>query len=138
MRKRKRLSNGSLMIRMIDVVFILLFGFVAVSQISQAEEFKPPKSEEADESAPEGPEITIIGVHGNSTYTLEGGSITVRDMGALQRYLQQASVKARQNGADFKIRIRSNFDTPIDECLRVAKLCRDLGYAKGIDVVRSR
>ena len=124
------------MIRMIDVVFILLFGFIAVSQISQAEAVEPPKSEEAMMKAPEGPHIVIVGVRGEGVYSVEGGEKLFRRLDQLQRYLKSASEKAKGNNEEFQVRIRAEWNAKLEDALRVAKLCRDSEFVKGFDVVK--
>lgn len=136
MTKRRRSGNGSLMIRMIDIVFILLFGFIAVSQISQAEAIEPPESEEALLAAPEGPHILVIGVKAADRFSVENGEKVFRNVHSLRKYLEQAAGRAAGSGEEFRVRIRANWDAPIETCMKAAKLCRDLGFAKGIDVLK--
>ncbi|MCA9743143.1 MAG: biopolymer transporter ExbD [Deferribacteres bacterium] len=136
MKKRKGHGSGNLMIRMIDIVFILLFGFIAVSQISQAEAIEPPKSEEALMDAPEGTHVLVIGVKAESRYSVEGGEKVFSDLYQLRGYIEQAKADAAVADEEFRIRVRAGFDAPIADCMRVAKLCRDMGIAKGIDVVK--
>ncbi|MFQ5627297.1 MAG: ExbD/TolR family protein [bacterium] len=136
MRKRRRSGNGSMMIRMIDVVFILLFGFIAVSQISQAEAIEPPESDEALMTAPEGPHILVIGVKASDRFSVENGEKVFATVHSLRSYIEQAARQAIDAEEEFRVRIRANWDAPIESCMKVAKLCRDLGYAKGIDVLK--
>ena len=124
------------MIRMIDVVFILLFGFIAVSQISQAEAIEPPESDEALMSAPEGPSILVIGVKAANRFSVENGAEIFTNTRSLKNYIEQAAGKARGAEKEFRVRIRANWDVPIESCMKVARLCRDLAYAKGIDVLK--
>jgi biopolymer transport protein ExbD len=138
LRKRRRSGNSNLMIRMIDVVFILLFGFIAVSQISQVEAIEPPNSNEALNSAPEGPHVLVIGVKSADRFSVENGDKVFRNLYSLKNYIEQAAGKAADAEQEFRVRIRANWDAPIESCMKVAKLCRDLGYAKGIDVLKVR
>lgn len=136
MRKRRKHGSGNLMIRMIDIVFILLFGFVAVSQISQAEATEPPKSEEASMDAPEGTHVLIIGVQNENHFSLEGGTKVFDDLHKLRSFVEQANAELVGREQALRVRIRAGWNAPIESCMRVAKLCRDLGIAKGIDVVK--
>lgn len=136
MQKKRYNPHGSLMIRMIDIVFILLFGFIAVSQISQAEATKPPQSREAQEAAPDGPHILIVGVSDKAGYTLNGGSNAIENLDDLKAAIADAAKQAKDAGQEFRVRIRASWDASIHKSMRVARLCRELGYAKGIDVVK--
>lgn len=125
------------MIRMIDIVFILLFGFIAVSQISSAT-IEPPKSSEVTESAPEGTEILILAVHRDGRYStdeLPDGFTGTRQLTA---YLGQKARALAGEGKKFGVRIRSDFDAPIEFSLRAAKVCRELDIPKGLDVIKVR
>ncbi len=132
------MSNGTLMLRMIDVVFILLFGFIAVSQISKAEAIEPSKSTEAEEKAPEGASITIINVRSDGVYSADGGDILMRSTREIRGYLRNALNEARARNMKLGVRIRSSWDAPAQKTLAVAKVCRELGIPKGLDVIKIR
>ncbi len=130
------MGRNNLMIRMIDIVFILLFGFIAVSQISSAEAIEPPKSTEADEGAPPGAIVLIVGVRSDGTYSVDRDNRQFATPAQLGRFLRQVLAEARQEGKDLGVRIRANWDAPVERTMKVAKLCRDLGIPKGLDVIR--
>ncbi|KAA3620419.1 MAG: hypothetical protein DWQ05_00310 [Calditrichaeota bacterium] len=132
------MAQGSLMVRMIDVVFILLFGFIAVSQISKAEAIEPSKSTEAEAKAPEGAYIAIINVRSNGVYTADGGDTILRNTNEVRRYLSNEIKKAKADKKQLGVRIRSSWDAPARKTLAVAKVCRGLDIPKGLDVVKIR
>ena len=132
------MSHGTLMVRMIDVVFILLFGFIAVSQISKAEAIEPSKSTEAEEKAPEGASITIINVRSDGVYSADGGDIVMHSSRELRGYLRNAKNEANAKKIKLGVRIRSAWDAPAQKTLAVAKVCRELNIPKGLDVVKIR
>ncbi len=129
-------KRNNLMIRLIDIVFILLFGFIAVSQISNAEAIDPAKSTEARQGAPEGAVILIVGVHADGTFTVDRDSRSFRRLRDLRRYLGRLQSQLQAEGKPLGVRIRANWDAPTRYSLQVARLCRDLGIPKGLDVVR--
>lgn len=129
------MGKGSLMIRMIDIVFILLFGFIAVSQISSAKSIDPPKSTEAERPAPEGARIVIVGVQKDGTYPIGSGELVLTEIGELEAYLAERAQEALNEGARLGVRIRADWDSPLEHSLAVAKICKRLGIPKGIDVV---
>lgn len=124
------------MIRMIDVVFILLFGFIAVSQIGSSSAIEPPKSEEAMESAPDDAHTIVVGVTKEGTYPVDSGERVITNIDELYSYLKKRTTLAAAEGAQVGVRIRANWDSPVEYGLAVAKLCRDLGIPKGLDVVK--
>jgi len=130
------LAKGTLMIRMIDIVFILLFAFIAVSQIGSSSSIDPPKSKEAMDSAPNSEHTVVIGVTKEGTYPVDSGNRVLRNTNELKRYLLQKANEAAAAGDKLGVRIRANWDSPVAHGLAVAKLCRDLGIPKGLDVVK--
>lgn len=130
------MAKSTLMIRMIDIVFILLFGFIAVSQLGSSSAIEPPKSTEAMDSAPDDAHTIIIGVTKAGTYPVESGNLVLGNMDELKRYLMQQANEAALQGEQLGVRIRANWDSPVEYGLAVAKLCRNLGLAKGLDVVK--
>lgn len=130
------MSKSKLIIRMIDIVFILLFGFIAVSQIDSSAAIEPPKSTEAMEGAPEGTRTIIIGVTKDGTYPIGAGEVVLKNLSELRSYLIQIIEEAENEGTQLGIRIRANWDSPVEYGLAVAKLCSNLGIPKGLDVVK--
>ena len=124
------------MIRMIDIVFILLFAFIAVSQIGSSSAIDPPKSTEAMESAPDDANTIIIGVTKEGTYPVDSGNMMLRNINEVKRYLTHKANQAAANGERLGVRIRANWDSSAEHGLAVARLCRDLGISKGLDVVK--
>jgi biopolymer transport protein ExbD len=130
------MTNSTLMIRMIDVVFILLFGFIAVSQIGSNAAIEPPKSNEAEETAPDDAHTIVIGVTREGTFPVESGNVMLKNIAELQRYLRTKASESARQGEPIGVRIRANWDSSVEHSLAIAKLCRDMGIPKGLDVVK--
>ena len=130
------MRKSNLMIRMIDIVFILLFGFIAVSQIGSSIAVDPPKSTEASDGVPEGAQIIIIGVKSDGTYPVESGTLVLQNLRQVSAYLSQQVQKSKNLGKQLGVRIRADWDAPVENGLSVAKICRELGINKGLDVVK--
>lgn len=129
--------NGSkLMLRLIDVVFNLLFAFIAISQIGFSMAIELPKSTEAAAEAPESTSIVIIGVTKQGTYPVERGDREFKSIPEVQRFLMQKQQETRGQGVQLGVRIRADWNSPVEYGMALARLCRDLGIPKGLDVVR--
>lgn len=129
--------NGSkLMLRLIDVVFNLLFAFIAISQIGFSLAIELPKSTEAATEAPESTNIVIIGVTKEGTYPVERGDRELKSIQEVQRFLMQKQQEARGQGVQLGVRIRADWNSPVEYGMTLARVCRDLGIPKGLDVVR--
>jgi len=130
------MNKNKLMIRLIDIVFILLFGFIAVSQIESNTMIDPPKSVEAEAGTPNGARIIIIGVTKEGTYPVDGGEVVLKNSKELQYYLTKSVNQAEAEEIQLGIRICAAWDSPVEYGLAVAKICSDLGIPKGLDVVK--
>lgn len=129
------MSRSNLILRLIDVVFILLFGFIAVSQIDTTAAIEPPKSTEAEAGTPDGRQTVIIGVTKEGAYLVDGGAQTLKNFNELNAYLTNQARQAEKAGAQIGVRIRANWDSPVEYGLSVATLCNNLAIPKGLDVV---
>lgn len=132
------MGKYNLMIRLIDVVFILLFGFIAISQIGISAAIDPAKSTEADQSGTDAPIEIIIGVSSDGSYPVEAGNRVLRDIRELRAYLSQKLAEAAAQGVPMGVRIRAAWDSSVDHSLAVARLCRELGIPKGLDVIKMK
>ena len=130
------MGKSTLMIRMIDIVFILLFGFIAVSQIGSSAAIEPPKSTEAEETAPDDENTVVIGVTREGTYPVDAGNLVLNTINELKRYLMGKASEAKIKRKQLGVRIRADWDSPVEHSLAVAELCRDMGIPKGLDVVK--
>jgi len=128
----------NLMIRLIDIVFILLFGFIAISQIGISAAIEPPKSAEAEQNSPAAPIEIIIGVSRDGSYPVEAGNLVLKNIPELKSYLVKKMAEASSQGVPLGVRIRAAWDSSVEPGLAVAKLCRDLGIPKGLDVIKMK
>lgn len=130
------LGTSNLIIRLIDVVFILLFGFIAISQIGFHNSIEPPRSTEAVTEAPENAHTVVIGITRDGTFPIEKENLILKNINELRQYLTKRAKQAEREGGQLGIRIRASWDSPVEHGLAAARVCRDMGLPKGLDVVR--
>jgi biopolymer transport protein ExbD len=129
------ISQGGIVIRLIDVVLILLFGFISISEISSKSLVNLPKSSQTKYSLPDNENLLIIGIMSDGQYLIENENELLSDFKALKFYIVTKNDENIQNKIETRVRIRSNWDTPIKHTLALANLCDFLGIPKGIDVI---
>ena len=118
--------------RFVDVVLILLFGFIVISDIEEESLIDLPKSTETEVTAPDAELVTYIGISSSGILFDERNDVRFRSLDDLRRYL---SIRKDRLGADnYKVRIRANYDTPTSFVIPVANLCDELEIRKSIDV----
>jgi biopolymer transport protein ExbD len=130
------MGTGGTLIRLIDVVFILLFGFISISEISERSKIELPKSKETPPSNPDKEQVLFVGISAEGNYLLENENLVISSPQQLYDYLGEQVRKANQAGRDFRVRIRSNWNTPIKFTMAAADICDHLNIPKGIDVRR--
>lgn len=129
------MSQGGIVIRLIDVVLILLFGFISISEISSRSFIKLPKSDQSLYTFPDPEDLVIIGITPDGKFLVNDESEVIANFRDLKNYLitkNQANIK---NHIETRVRIRSNWNSPIKYTLAVANLCDLLYIPKGMDVI---
>ncbi|RMF59670.1 MAG: hypothetical protein D6746_07950 [Bacteroidetes bacterium] len=126
------MNASGYILRFVDVVLILLFGFISIATIRQSE-IELPKSTETPPSQISGEEIIFIGVQPDGTFLVEDETRRVDNVRELQAYLLQQ--RAHYDATvPVRVRIRSSWQAPIEHLLRAAQLCDDLGLPKELEV----
>lgn len=125
------MSNSGFILRFVDVVLILLFGFISISSIKPSE-VNPPESSEAPSLPPSEQEEVFIGIHKNGVFSVEGGSIKLSSVGKLRSYL--IDQKSKYKDIEFKVRLRASRTAPMRYLMRAAALCDEIGLHKSIEV----
>jgi biopolymer transport protein ExbD len=128
------MSRGGTLLRLIDVVFILLFGFISISEINQKSKIELPQSSEIPPSNPDKDEVIFLGIEASGAYLVESEELQLTGITDLWHYLQQKTQAANERGEMFRVRIRSNWDTPVKYTMAAADICDHLNIPKGIDV----
>lgn len=129
------MNQGGIVIRLIDVVLILLFGFISISEISSKSIIKLPKSSQTQYSLPDKENLLIVGITPKGQFLVEDESHMLSDFLSLKNYILKTNDKNRENNIETRVRIRSNWNTPIKYTIAVANLCDDLKIPKGMDVI---
>ncbi len=128
------MNQGGIVIRLIDIVLNLLFGFISISEISSRSVIHLPKSEQVAYSLPDKEALTIIGVTSEGQFIIENETEAIANFEALKYYLVTKQEENERNKIAMRVRIRSDWNAPIKYTLAVANLCDYLYIPKGMDV----
>lgn len=128
-------SGNGIVIRLIDVVLILLFGFISISEISSRTALELPKSKQMAYAYPDKEDLLIIGITSDGKFLVEEEAEVITDFAALKYYIVSKFEENLKNNVDTRVRIRSNWNTPIKYTLAVANVCDLLQIPKGVDVI---
>ena len=125
------MKQGSYLLRFVDVVLILLFGFIVISDIDEDSQIVLPSSTETEQSEAEVYDVVYIGITPEGTYFDERQNLNFNGTDQLRNYIQQHQDRY---GELAKVRIRANFDTKAQYTIEAAKICDEVGVKKSIDV----
>jgi len=125
------MRKGGFLLRFVDVVLILLFGFIVISDIDEDSQIVLPESSETEQADPELFDVIYIGITSEGVYFDERENISFASADDLRNYIQRHK---NRYGEDAKVRIRANYDTQASHTIEVARICDELGVKKSIDV----
>lgn len=128
------MNQGGIVIRLIDIVLNLLFGFISISEISNRTVIHLPRSEQVTYSLPDKEALIIIGITAEGQFIVENETEEIADFKDLKYYLVTKQKENDKNKIMMRVRIRSDWNAPIKYTLAVANLCDYLYIPKGMDV----
>ena len=132
--KKKKKKSG-IVVRLIDVVLILLFGFISISQIDDASMVDLPISSETKLATPDTENLIPISIYhrrGNQwIYLVENETKSLSNIDAVHLYLKR---KKRFFKRDIRVKIYSESMAPIKYTMQLTDLCEQLKLKKSLIV----
>lgn len=125
-----------IILRLVDVVLILLFGFISISEVARQSKIELAKTTQFPVEKLEREETIFIAVTSDGNFLVEDESVLIKDINSLKNYLLSKKVEFRNLNAKARVRIRSNWDAPIKYTLAISELCDKLNIKKSVDVMR--
>jgi biopolymer transport protein ExbD len=136
-RPKKFFSSSGMIMRLIDIVLLLLFGFISISQINRKSLIALPKSAAVPLAVPDREEVVFVGVMPDGTFLVENETRSIVDPRVLQVYLRQTQAKLAAQKTRMRVRIRANWDVPMTHVFRAVSSCETLKLPTGLDVIRA-
>lgn len=125
----------SILIRLIDVVLILLFGFISISQIEEASRVELPISSETKLSTPDTENLISVAIYqfpsGEWGYLVDNETKQIRSLDGLHLYLR---TKKNYFKREARVKIYSEGKAPMKYVMQVADLCQQIDLKKSIIV----
>lgn len=125
------MGKSGFIVRFVDVVLILLFGFISISSV-RATEIELPESTETPAPPAESDEVLFIGIRPDGTYLVDDERTELRGPRALLDFVDQEL--ERIGDRPVKVRIRASRDTPMRFLVDAARVCDELGVPKSLEV----
>lgn len=128
------MSKGGIIIRLIDIVLLLLFGFLIVSEVNRKSPVKLAQSDVKVKREIDEDELLIIGIKADRSYYLEGENRTVSNLADLKNLILVRNQSFAALNRKFRVRIRSEWNLPIKYTMQIANFCREKDIPVGMDI----
>jgi biopolymer transport protein ExbD len=125
-----------MILRLIDVVLLLLFGFISISQLNRKSLIALPRSVSVPPAVPDREEVVFVGVLPDGTFLVENETSAITEPHLLQIYLQRTQAALAAQNARMRVRIRANWDVPMTHVFKAVASCEALKLPTGLDVIR--
>lgn len=125
------MQKSGFVVRFVDVVLILLFGFISISSV-RATEIELPESTETPAPPPAVEEVLFVAIRADGTYLVDDERIEIRGAQNLLEFV--ADQLDRIGQIPVKVRIRASHDTPMRYLVDAARVCDELGVDKALEV----
>lgn len=119
------------MIRLIDIVLILLFGFISISHFDRAVEVDLPNAGHLPRLQAEFQDLAVVSILGDGTFICGMDRRRVADSEALAGWL----AAERDAGAKI-VRLRADRSRPSSEVAMLQQICGELGMGLTLEIVR--
>ncbi len=135
-RKRRRKYASGLMVRLIDIVFILLFGFVAISEVDRMSKVKLAKSDSVSKNRPEQKTVIYISIPADGVYWVENETRRLDTIQEVERYILQKRDQYAEKNIDLDVRIRASHNSAVKYAFPVVRRCQNMNVHVEMDVIR--
>ncbi len=125
------MGKSGFVVRFVDVVLILLFGFISISSV-RATEVELATSTETPSPPPELEEVLFVAIRSDGTYLVDEERREIRGARELLRWL--GSELGTMGDEAVKVRIRASRDAPMRYLVDAARVCDELGLPKALEV----
>ena len=122
-----------MIIRLIDIVLLVLFGFISVSNLDDQTKVELPRSEEIPRAELETKDRVTISVDVMGEYYLQG-SFKPSSLDEVAQYLDDE--KETWGSREMRILIRSDSGTPMASIKALVKLCSERGMDASFVVIK--
>ena len=131
------MPKGGLIIRLVDVAMIILFGFIAISDIKVRAQIKLPsdQQETLDEDKP-GPEFIFIKIDEQNGFSLEADreiQVTTMSRDALEQSLLALIARYKAAGQEAVVLIEPDEESLIQHTVDALDICERNGIARNIN-----
>lgn len=128
------MSKGGIVVRLIDIVLNLLFGFMCISTMERKSPVKLPQSDAPVQSQVQKEELLVISIDQQEQFLIEAENLVLPNFEAVKSLILTRNESFKRLDRTMKVRIRCFWNLPIRYTMRIANFCRDENIPVGMDV----
>lgn len=128
------MSKGGIVVRLIDIVLNLLFGFMCISTMERKSPVKLPQSDLPVQSQIQKEQLLVISINQQEQFLIESENLILPNFDAVKNLILTRNESFKKLDRTMKVRIRSYWNLPIRYTMRIANFCRDENIPVGMDV----
>lgn len=125
------MNRPGFVVRLVDVVLILLFGFISISNARDSA-LDLVESEELGPTIVDNYEIIFMGVMDDGRYYLEKRRAYLDSINEVRTYLLQE--KRLRSDTPLKVRIRASKNAPVQQVFTLSELCKEVEIEHTLEV----
>lgn len=125
------MSRSGYMVRLVDVVLILLFGFISISNARDSA-LDLVESDEMSPSLVDNYEVVFLGILDDGRYLLEKKGSILGDIDEVRTYLLQE--RRLHTTIPLKVRIRASKNAPVQQVFALTALCEEINIENSLEV----
>lgn len=126
--------GAGMIVRMIDIVMILLFGFICTAELSSQSKIELPVTVELPLTNPDAEIVEYVAVLKDGSFLWGDEKQGTADPAVLEGYLSAKKSELTRSRYKMRVRIRANQDTPVRFVMQVATICDRIDVLKTVDV----
>ncbi len=126
--------GAGMIVRMIDIVMILLFGFICTAELSSQSKIELPVTVELPPSNPDAEIVVYVAVTREGNYLWADEKQGTADPAVLEGFLAAKKSELTRSRYKMRVRIRANQDTPVRFVMQAAAICDRIDVLKTVDV----
>ncbi|MBN1350977.1 hypothetical protein JXJ21_16270 [candidate division KSB1 bacterium] len=134
-------KKGGLIVRLIDIVLILLFGFISISSLDTKSDVRLSETTDIPQTNIDEEEILVIAIPAEDMFRIESVEKETKQVGTsvkglknIKKIILQKNAQYQKIGKKMKVRIRANWYLPIKYAMDLALFCDADSIEKSIDV----
>jgi len=132
------MNSGGIIIRLIDVAMIILFGFIAISDIKVRAQIKLPtdQQEERQQTEEKEPVVLFVKIELDQGYILEENEVVIAEINEakeLEEFLLQRYEQAKASGLDMVLLVEPDENSIIQKTVDVLDICERYKIPKNIN-----